>query len=130
MIRLFNEPTGRTQKELESFWKFVREDGKQSSLPVPGCWEQHPGTGSEYCFPSSLTNFQKLSSSFCFLTVCSLNNRIIFLLLQIFLTAYASDFSVLLYSEVTLPLMTSALIYRQPDCTNKTLSHPLIPHKN
>ncbi|MDE7044284.1 MAG: hypothetical protein K2O97_04580, partial [Acetatifactor sp.] len=42
MIRLFNEHTVRKQQELEGFWKFVREDGKQYSLPVPGCWEQHP----------------------------------------------------------------------------------------
>lgn len=42
MIRLFNEHIVRKQQELDGFWRFEREDGKQYSLPVPGCWEQHP----------------------------------------------------------------------------------------
>ncbi len=42
MIRLFDEHIVRKQQELEGFWKFEREDGKLYSLPVPGCWEQHP----------------------------------------------------------------------------------------
>lgn len=42
MIRLFNEHHVRKQQELDGFWKFIREDGRQFSLPVPGCWEQHP----------------------------------------------------------------------------------------
>lgn len=42
MIRLFDQHLIRKQKELEGLWDFVREDGKRFSLPVPGCWEQHP----------------------------------------------------------------------------------------
>lgn len=42
MIRLFEEHAVRKQQELEGFWKFIREDGKQYTLPVPGCWEQQP----------------------------------------------------------------------------------------
>ena len=42
MIRLFEQHRVRKQKELEGIWKFVREDGKEYSLPVPGVWEQHP----------------------------------------------------------------------------------------
>lgn len=42
MIRLFNRHNVRVQKELEGMWKFVKEDGAEYSLPVPGCWEQHP----------------------------------------------------------------------------------------
>ncbi|MBQ8821363.1 MAG: hypothetical protein IJZ82_01855 [Lachnospiraceae bacterium] len=54
MIRLFEQHKVRPQKELEGIWRFVKEDGKEYSLPVPGCWEQHPelmnyrGTGSFY----------------------------------------------------------------------------------
>lgn len=42
MIRLFEQHTVRTQKELEGVWNFSREDGRQYGLMVPGCWEQHP----------------------------------------------------------------------------------------
>ena len=42
MIRLFDQHRVRKQKELEGIWRFVREDGKEYSLPVPGVWEQHP----------------------------------------------------------------------------------------
>jgi len=42
MIRLFREHIVRKQQELDGFWRFEREDGKQYLLPVPGCWEQHP----------------------------------------------------------------------------------------
>lgn len=52
MIRLFDTHKVRKQKELEGLWRFVKEDGKEYQLPVPGCWEQHPelinyrGTGT------------------------------------------------------------------------------------
>ena len=42
MLRLFEQHRIRAQKELEGMWKFVKEDGKEYDLPVPGCWEQHP----------------------------------------------------------------------------------------
>lgn len=42
MIRLFEQHRIRKQKELEGIWDFVTEDGRQYSLSVPGCWEQHP----------------------------------------------------------------------------------------
>lgn len=42
MIRLFQQHRIRKQQELEGMWDFVREDGRKYSLPVPGCWEQHP----------------------------------------------------------------------------------------
>ena len=42
MIRLFEQHRVRRQKELDGIWKFVKEDGKEYELPVPGCWEQHP----------------------------------------------------------------------------------------
>ncbi len=42
MIRLFDQHKVRRQKELDGMWRFVREDGKEYDLPVPGCWEQHP----------------------------------------------------------------------------------------
>lgn len=42
MIRLFDQHRIRRQKELDGIWKFIKEDGKEYELPVPGCWEQHP----------------------------------------------------------------------------------------
>ncbi len=42
MIRLFEEHRIRKQQELDGMWDFVTEDGRCFSLPVPGCWEQHP----------------------------------------------------------------------------------------
>ena len=42
MIRLFEQHRVRKQKELEGIWHFVKEDGTEYELPVPGCWEQHP----------------------------------------------------------------------------------------
>ena len=42
MIRLFDQHKIRRQKELDGIWKFVKEDGSEYDLPVPGCWEQHP----------------------------------------------------------------------------------------
>lgn len=54
MIRLFEQHKIRKQKELEGTWRYVKEDGKEYSLLVPGCWEQHPelrnyrGTGTYY----------------------------------------------------------------------------------
>lgn len=42
MIRLFEQHKIRKQKELEGIWNFVKEDGSEYQLPVPGCWEQHP----------------------------------------------------------------------------------------
>lgn len=42
MIRLFEQHIVRSQKELDGMWDFIREDGKEYRLPVPGCWEQHP----------------------------------------------------------------------------------------
>lgn len=54
MIRLFEQHRVRKQRELEGIWRFVKEDGSEYDLPVPGCWEQHPelltyrGTGTFY----------------------------------------------------------------------------------
>lgn len=42
MIRLFEQHRVRKQKELEGIWSFIKEDGTEYRLPVPGCWEQHP----------------------------------------------------------------------------------------
>lgn len=42
MIRLFEQHRVRKQKELDGIWRFVKEDGTEYNLPVPGCWEQHP----------------------------------------------------------------------------------------
>ncbi len=42
MIRLFDRHVVRTQKELDGMWKFVREDGAEYMIPVPGCLEQNP----------------------------------------------------------------------------------------
>lgn len=42
MIRLFDQHRIRRQKELDGVWKFIKEDGQEYHLPVPGCWEQHP----------------------------------------------------------------------------------------
>ena len=42
MIRLFEQHYVRKQKELDGMWDYVREDGAQYTLPVPGCVEQHP----------------------------------------------------------------------------------------
>ncbi len=42
MIRLFDQHRVRRQKELDGMWRFEREDGREYTLPVPGCWEQHP----------------------------------------------------------------------------------------
>ena len=42
MIRLFDQHLVRRQRELDGIWRFVREDGREYHLPVPGCWEQHP----------------------------------------------------------------------------------------
>lgn len=42
MIRLFEQHYIREQKELDGMWNYVREDGAQYTLPVPGCIEQHP----------------------------------------------------------------------------------------
>ncbi|MCD8069687.1 MAG: hypothetical protein LUE87_12560, partial [Lachnospiraceae bacterium] len=42
MIRLFQEHMIRKQQELEGMWEFVKVDGSHYTLPVPGCWEQHP----------------------------------------------------------------------------------------
>lgn len=42
MIRLFEQHRIRKQKELDGIWKFIKEDGAEYDLPVPGCWEQHP----------------------------------------------------------------------------------------
>lgn len=43
MIRLFDTHHIRRVQELDGMWDFTMEgfDGKYS-LPVPGCWEQHP----------------------------------------------------------------------------------------
>lgn len=43
MLRLFQEHEIRNRQELDGIWEFIREDGKKYMLPVPGCWEQHPG---------------------------------------------------------------------------------------
>ncbi len=48
MIRLFEEHQVRTVRELDGMWEFQKEavkgDGsaRKFTLPVPGCWEQHP----------------------------------------------------------------------------------------
>lgn len=42
MIRLFEQHYIRNQRELDGMWKYVREDGAEYTLPVPGCIEQHP----------------------------------------------------------------------------------------
>ncbi len=42
MIRLFEQHFVREQKELDGMWSYVREDGAEYTLPVPGCIEQHP----------------------------------------------------------------------------------------
>ncbi len=43
MIRLYEQHEVRNVKELEGMWDFVKVDtGKHYTLPVPGCWEQHP----------------------------------------------------------------------------------------
>lgn len=41
MIRLFDTHFIRETKELVGMWDFSA-DGNMYSLPVPGCWEQHP----------------------------------------------------------------------------------------
>ncbi|MDE5865425.1 MAG: beta-glucuronidase [Lachnospiraceae bacterium] len=41
MIRLFDQHYIRKQRELDGMWKYVREDGAEYTLPVPGCIEQH-----------------------------------------------------------------------------------------
>lgn len=42
MIRLFDTHRVRETRELDGMWDFTA-NGKAYSLPVPGCWEQHPG---------------------------------------------------------------------------------------
>ncbi len=43
MIRLFENHQVRKVKELEGMWDFcVPDSNKVYTLPVPGCWEQHP----------------------------------------------------------------------------------------
>lgn len=42
MIRLFEQHRVREQRELDGMWNYVREDGRQYTIPVPGCLEQHP----------------------------------------------------------------------------------------
>lgn len=43
MIRLFDTHHIRNTKELEGMWDFsVHGSDKKYTLPVPGCWEQHP----------------------------------------------------------------------------------------
>lgn len=42
MIRLFEQHRIRLQKELDGMWNYVREDGKEYTIPVPGCIEQQP----------------------------------------------------------------------------------------
>lgn len=42
MIHLFEQHYIRKQRELDGMWKYVREDGSEYTLPVPGCIEQHP----------------------------------------------------------------------------------------
>ncbi len=42
MIRLFEQHRVRRATELDGIWKFEKDGGKVYSLPVPGCWEQHP----------------------------------------------------------------------------------------
>ena len=66
MIRLFDQHKVRRQKELEGIWRFVKEDGKEYDLPVPGVWEQHPdlmnyrGKGTFYkkVYVSQTTNLR------------------------------------------------------------------------
>lgn len=41
MIRLFDTHHVRETRELDGMWDFTA-NGKAYSLPVPGCWEQHP----------------------------------------------------------------------------------------
>ena len=41
MIRLFDTHRLRETRELDEMWDFTA-NGKTYSLPVPGCWEQHP----------------------------------------------------------------------------------------
>ncbi|MCD8390836.1 MAG: beta-glucuronidase [Firmicutes bacterium] len=41
MIRLFDRHCVREVRELDGMWSF-RACGKEYSLPVPSCWEQHP----------------------------------------------------------------------------------------
>lgn len=54
MIRLFEQHRVREQRELDGMWSYEREDGRQYTIPVPGCLEQHPdliayrGKGSYY----------------------------------------------------------------------------------
>lgn len=42
MIRLFKQHEIRTSCELDGVWSFTAENGPTISMPVPGCWEQHP----------------------------------------------------------------------------------------
>jgi beta-glucuronidase len=43
MIRLFEQHHIRKIKELDGMWDFYPStDSKKYTLPVPGCWEQHP----------------------------------------------------------------------------------------
>lgn len=42
MIRLFEQHCVRAQKELEGMWRYVRADGAEYTIPVPGCLEQQP----------------------------------------------------------------------------------------
>ncbi len=42
MIRLFEQHYVRRQRELDGMWRYVRDDGKAYTLPVPGCVQQHP----------------------------------------------------------------------------------------
>lgn len=43
MIRLFDQHQIRKVKELDGMWDFYLEtENKRLTLPVPGCWEQHP----------------------------------------------------------------------------------------
>ncbi|MCC8160673.1 MAG: hypothetical protein LIO53_05120 [Oscillospiraceae bacterium] len=41
MIRLFDRHRVREVRELDGMWSF-KACGKEYSLPVPSCWEQHP----------------------------------------------------------------------------------------
>lgn len=44
MVRLFNTHFVRKHAELDGMWDFSlnENEGFEYSLPVPGCWEQHP----------------------------------------------------------------------------------------
>lgn len=42
MIRLFEQHKVREQRELDGMWHYVKEDGREYTIPVPGCLEQHP----------------------------------------------------------------------------------------